>query len=123
MVKVQLNERGREYKFITSGIEYHISHAGIEPKLPTSLALTLIGNKELDFTFEAKDKEAIEGLNSNYLQTYYNRYSSHDTKDLLEKLFPTKSTRQKVQKVVEDVVSTPVKKTPAKKTAKKGGKK
>ena len=124
MVKVQLKEHGRPYKFITSGIEYHISHAGIEPKLPTNLALTLIGNQELEFTFEAKDKNAIQNLNSSYLQTYYQIYNTSDTKTLLEVLFPKKTTTQKVKKVVEEVLETPAKKAPAKKApAKKGGKK
>ena len=124
MVKVQLKEQGRPYKFVNRGIEYFISHEGIEPKLPTNLALSLIGNRELEFTFEAKDKSAIQNLNYSYLETYYEIYNTSDTKTLLEVLFPKKTTTQKVKKVVEEVLETPAKKAPAKKTpAKKAAKK
>jgi len=124
MVKVQLKKQGRPYKFVDRGIEYFISHEGIEPKLPTNLALSLIGNRELEFTFEAKDKSAIQNLNSSYLQTYCEIYNTSDTKTLLEVLFPKKTTTQKVKKVVEEVLETPAKKAPAKKTpAKKAAKK
>jgi len=124
MVKVQLKKQGRPYKFVDRGIEYFISHEGIEPKLPTNLALTLIGNKELEFTFEASDRKEFSRLYPEVLDVYFAKYSVSNLDSLLEQIFPKKTTTQKVKKVVEEVLETPAKKAPAKKTpVKKAAKK
>lgn len=119
MVKVQLKEHGRAYRFKARGVDYTVSHGGIEPKLPTNIAFTLIGNKELEFTFEASDKKEFPNLYPEVLNAYFDRYSVSNLDSLLETIFPKKTTTQKVKKVVEEVLETPVKKAPAKKAAKK----
>jgi len=125
MVKVQLKEHGRAYRFRARGIDYTISHEGIEPKLPTNLALTLIGNKELEFTFEASDKKVFSNLYPEVLDVYFTKYNVSNLDSLLEKIFPKKTPTQRVKKVVEEVLETPAKKAPAKKKtpAKKAAKK
>ena len=123
MVTVKLEQTAKERTIFLGGKDYFITKAGTIPEMPSKVALILVGNPDLEMSFEASDKKLISDLPERKLEIFYRRYKVSDKKTLLNKLFPTKSTRQKVQKAVVDVVSTPVKKTPAKKTPKKGGKK
>ena len=123
MVTVKLEQTVKERTIFLGGKDYLITKTGTIPEMPSKIALILVGNPDLEMSFEASDRKLISNLPERKLEIFYRRYNVSDKKTLLNKLFPTKSTRQKVQKVVEDVVASPVKKTPAKKTAKKGGKK
>tara|TARA_R110000765_G_scaffold256458_1_gene356883 strand:+ start:144 stop:515 length:372 start_codon:yes stop_codon:yes gene_type:complete len=123
MVTVKLVENARESKIYLGGKDYSITRRGIIPEMPSRLIYGLVNNPDLELSFEASDRKSISDLPEHKLELFYTRYGVLDKKMLLNKLFPTKSTRQKVQKAVVDVVSTPVKKTPVKKTPKKGGKK
>ena len=93
--------------------------------MPSRLGLSLVANKDLELTFEASDRKLISNLNEENLEVFYKVYHVDNTKDLLNKIFPKKTTTQKVKKVVEEVLETPAKKAPAKKKtpAKKAAKK
>lgn len=123
MVKVKLNETGKDCQVWLGGRNYEINALGTRPEMPSRLALSLVANKDLDLIFEASDRKLISNLNEEKLNVFYKEFGVSNKKDLLEKIFPKKTPTQRVKKVVEEVLETPAKKAPAKKTAKKGGKK
>lgn len=125
MVKVKINETGKDCIVWLGGRNYSINALGTTPEMPSRLGLSLVANKDLELTFEASDRKLISNLNEEKLEIFYKVYHVDNTKDLLNKIFPKKTTTQKVKKVVEEVLETPTKKAPAKKKtpAKKAAKK
>lgn len=119
MVKVKVNETGKDCIVWLGGRNYSINALGTTPEMPSRLALNLVANKDLELTFEASDRKLISNLNEEKLNIFYKVYHVNNTKDLLNKIFPKKTPTQRVKKVVEEVLETPAKKAPAKKAAKK----
>ena len=116
MVKVKINETGKDCVVWLGGRNYAINALGTTPEMPSRLGLNLVANKDLELTFEASDRKLISNLNEEKLEIFYKVYHVDNTKDLLNKIFPKKTPTQRVKKVVEEVLETPAKKAPAKKT-------